>query len=175
LPTYLDRLQKLNEVHSAILVLVKVFKQLFGFFLRQIEPKVDKTPSEILNVQVAIAVTIHRLEDFSEVFYASRGPIQDFALQFLQEILDVEPLKDFDRRCKRLTWGSKYREDVLFKLELSRNIDGDVSLLLKRQVLCFVIQAEVIDHSFVFIAEIRFVNVGIGGQELLRMTVSDQN
>jgi hypothetical protein len=57
-----------------------VFKQLFGFFLRQIEPKVDKTPSEILNVQVAIAVTIHRLEDFSKVFYASGGPIQNFTL-----------------------------------------------------------------------------------------------
>lgn len=63
----------------------------------------------------------------------------------------------------------------MFKLELSRNIDGDITLLLERQVLCFVIQAEVIDHRFVFIAEIRFVNVGIGGQELLRMTVSDQN
>ena len=71
--------------------------------------------------------------------------------------------------------SSQGTENVLVLLKLGRNVYRDVAALFKRQVLCFVEEAEVIDHGFKLIAEVSFVDVLVGAQVTLGGAVLDQD
>lgn len=142
--------------------------------MRQIEPVINETPPEVLDVEVAVAVLVHGLKDASDVFDAITAECHDFGSQFLDEILEVKSVKLLDGRSKASTGSCQSCKDVLVQLELGRNVHCNVSSLLQCQVLCFVEHAEVVRHDLKLITEVCLVNIAVRSQECQSLAVLDE-
>ena len=61
--TYLECAEELIVADCAVAVAVEVSDEVLGLFLRQVEAVVDEAPPEVLHVQLAVTVVVHRFED----------------------------------------------------------------------------------------------------------------
>ena len=48
-----------------------MLEELLSFFLSQVETEIDKAPSEIVNIKLAVSVLVHRFEDLGKLFDTS--------------------------------------------------------------------------------------------------------
>ena len=142
--------------------------------MRQIEPVINETPPEVLDIEVAVAVLVHGLKDASDVFDAITVEGQDFGSEFLDQILEVKSVKLLDRGSKAGAGSSQGRKNVLVQLELGRDVHCDVSSLLQCQVLCFVEHAEVVRHDLKLITKVCLINIAVRSQECQGLAVLDE-
>ena len=94
--TYLQEAEELIEINSAAVVSVKFLQDLSGFFFAELEAVVDEAPSEVIDVQLAVAVVVHGLEDSGDALDASSRSFEDFGFDFSNEVVYGEFLEFFN-------------------------------------------------------------------------------
>ena len=70
-------------------------------------------------------------------------------------------MKLINRPIERSVGSCYCKKDILVQLELSWNVDGDVSTLFECKVLCFVEHTEVVNHGLVLVSKLVFINVTV--------------
>jgi len=83
----LQESEELIEINSAAVVSVKFLQDLGGFFFAELEAVVDEAPSEVVDVQLAVAVVVHSLEDSGDALDASSRSFEDFGFDFSNEVV----------------------------------------------------------------------------------------
>lgn len=84
-------------------------------------------------------------------------------------------MKLLDWRIKFLIRCGLNVENVLVKLKPGRNINGDISALLKCKVLSLVWIHERVSKDLELSTEVVLNDIIIGGEELLRLNVPKEN
>ena len=85
--TYLQEAEEFIEINSAAVVSVKFLQDLSSLFFAELEAVVDEAPSEVVHIQLAVAVVVHSLEDSGDSLYASSRSFQDFGFDFSNEVV----------------------------------------------------------------------------------------
>ena len=70
--TYLESPEELIIGDDAVAIPVEVVEELASLILRQVEAVVDEAPTEVVNVQLAVTIVVHRLEDAGDALDATR-------------------------------------------------------------------------------------------------------
>jgi len=83
----LQEAEEFIEINSAAVVSVKFLQDLSSLFFAELEAVVDEAPSEVVHIQLAVAVVVHSLEDSGDSLYASSRSFQDFGFDFSNEVV----------------------------------------------------------------------------------------
>lgn len=97
-------------------------KEVLGLFLGQVESIVDETPSEVLDVELAVAVVVHGFEDSSDSLNAARRALQQLCLRLVDQVFDRESLELLHRQSVAGVRRVACKPDVLVVLELRWNV-----------------------------------------------------
>ena len=115
---YLHRSEEFVVAHCAVAIAVEVLKQVLSFLLSQVEPIVDKAPSEIVDVKLAVTIVVHGFEDAGDSLDSSRGAIQKFGLDFLDQVVDGEGFQLLHGQGVARVGRVAHKPHVLVMLEL---------------------------------------------------------
>ena len=126
--TYLESSEEFIEADCTVFVPIEVFQELLGFFFGQIESVVDESPSEVIDIQLTVAIVIHGSEDTSDSFNACSRAFTDLLLDLCNQVVDIETMQFFDWCSMGSSWCCEQTEDVLVELELGWCINSDVAL-----------------------------------------------
>jgi hypothetical protein len=85
--TYLDETEEFVEINSSTVVSVEFLEDLSGLFFAELESVVNETPSEIIDIQLTVAVVIHGFEYSRDSFDTSSRSFQNFGLDFSYQII----------------------------------------------------------------------------------------
>ena len=69
--TYLECTEEFVVTDSTVTVAIEMVDQMLRLFLRQVETVIDEAPSEVLNIELSVAIVVHGLKDSSNTFDAA--------------------------------------------------------------------------------------------------------
>jgi len=163
------------EVYDTVSVTVEVLKHFRGFLLAQIETVVNEAPTEIINIEVAVACVIHGPEDTSDSLDASGGPFQNLRFDLSKKVNGAELMELGNGLGERCIGGSYDNELVLLVLETCGNITGGGTSLLELQVLRLVPGVEGVAHDFPFASKFVSVTNFVAGEVVTCLAVADKD
>jgi len=172
---YLHGPEELIVAHCAIAIAVEVLKQVLSLFLSQVKPIVDKAPSEIVDVKLAVTIVVHGFEDAGDSLDSSRGAIQKFGFDFLDQVVNGECFQLLHGQGVARVGCIAHKPHVLVMLELRRYISCSASVSLESQILSSVLNGERVAHDLLLATKVVSVTAVITSQVVAGAAVSDQN
>lgn len=152
-----------------------MLQQVLGLLLSQVEPIVDKAPSEVVDVQLAVTIVVHGFEDAGDSLDSSRGAIQKFCFHFLDQVVDGKGFELLHRHGVTGVGRVAHEPHVLVMLELRWHVSCSASVVLESQILSSVLDGEGVAHDLFLATEVVLVTAVVTSQVVASAAVSDQN
>lgn len=173
--TYLKSAEELVVADSAVAIAVEIVHQVLGLLEWEVEAIVNEAPTEVLDVQLVVAIIIHGFEDARNALDAAGRALQNLGLNFSDQVFDREGL-ELLHRDRVASIGSIANEpDVLVVLELGGYISGNITLILQGQILRAIQNSKWVAHNFFFSTEIVGISLVVAAKVVAGSAVTQKN
>lgn len=167
--------EELVVTDRAVTVAIEMRDEVLSLLEGEVEAVVDETPTEVLDIKLAVTVIIHSLKDSGDALDSAAGTLEDFSFDFGDEVVDGESLELLHGDGVAGVGGVAEEPDVLVVLELGWHIRGDVTLAFESQVLGAIQNRERVAHDLLFAAEIVSVALIVRSEIVSRAAVTEQD